>query len=48
MQRLAKEAGVRLAPPLFTDALGKEGSDGDTYVKMMRYNVTTIVTQLKR
>jgi zinc/manganese transport system substrate-binding protein len=48
MQRLAKEAGVRLAPSLFTDALGKEGSDGDTYVKMMRYNVTTIVTQLKR
>jgi zinc/manganese transport system substrate-binding protein len=48
MQRLAKEAGVRLAPPLFTDALGKEGSDGDTYAKMMRYNVNTIVTQLKR
>jgi zinc/manganese transport system substrate-binding protein len=48
MQRLAKEAGVRLGPPLFTDALGKEGSDGDSYVKMMRYNVTTIVTQLKR
>jgi zinc/manganese transport system substrate-binding protein len=48
MQRLAREAGVRLAPPLFTDALGKAGSEGDTYVKMMRYNVTTIVTQLKR
>jgi ABC-type Zn uptake system ZnuABC Zn-binding protein ZnuA len=48
MQRLAKEAGVRLAPPLFTDALGKPGGEGDTYVKMMRYNVTTIVTQLKR
>ena len=48
MQRLAREAGVRLAPPLFTDALGKPGSEGDTYVKMMRCNVTTIVTQLKR
>jgi zinc/manganese transport system substrate-binding protein len=48
MQRLAKEAGVRLGPPLFTDALGKAGSEGDTYVKMMRYNVTTIVSQLKR
>ena len=48
MERLAKEAGVRLAPPLFTDALGKVGSEGDTYVKMMRHNVTTIVTQLKR
>lgn len=48
MERLAKEAGVRLAPSLFTDALGKPGSEGDTYVKMMRYNVNTIVTQLKR
>ena len=48
MERLAKEAGVRLAPSLFTDALGKPGSEGDTYVKMMRHNVTTIVTQLKR
>jgi zinc/manganese transport system substrate-binding protein len=48
MKRLAKEAGVRLAPPLYTDALGKPGSTGDTYLKMMRYNVTTIVDQLKR
>jgi zinc/manganese transport system substrate-binding protein len=48
MQRLAREAGVRLGPPLFTDALGKTGSEGDTYAKMMRYNVTTIVGQLKR
>ena len=48
MQRLAKEAGVKLAPPLYTDALGKEGSDGDTYVKIMRHNVNTIVTQLKQ
>jgi len=47
MKRLASEAGVKLAPPLFTDALGKEGSDGDTYLKMMRHNVGIIVTQLK-
>ena len=47
MERLAKEAGVKLAPPLFTDALGKAGSYGDTYEKMVRYNVTTIVDALK-
>jgi len=47
MERLAKEAGVRLAPPLFTDALGKPGSDGDTYEKMVQHNVTTIVDALK-
>jgi ABC-type Zn uptake system ZnuABC Zn-binding protein ZnuA len=48
MQRLAQEAGVRLAAPLYTDALGKEGSAGDTYVKMMRHNVTIIVNNLKQ
>ncbi len=47
MQRLAKEAGVKLSPLLYTDALGKPDSEGGTYLKMMRYNVTTIVSQLK-
>lgn len=47
MERLAKEAGVKLAPPLFTDALGKPGSEGDTYEKMVRHNVTAIVEALK-
>ena len=47
IERLATEAGVKLAPPLFTDALGKTGSEGDTYEKMVRHNVTTIVDALK-
>lgn len=47
MERLAKEAGVKIAPPLFTDALGKPGSEGDTYEKMIRHNVTTILEALK-
>jgi ABC-type Zn uptake system ZnuABC Zn-binding protein ZnuA len=47
MERLATEAGVKLAPPLFTDALGKPGGEGDTYEKMVRHNVTTIVDALK-
>lgn len=46
MQSIAKEAGVTVAPPLYSDALGESGSDGDSYLKMMRYNVTTIVTAL--
>lgn len=46
MQRIADEAGVKLGPDLYTDALGAPGSSGDTYLKMMRYNVTTIVTAL--
>ncbi|MBM3995020.1 MAG: metal ABC transporter substrate-binding protein [Planctomycetes bacterium] len=47
MERLGKEAGVRLAQPLFTDALGKPGSEGATYEKMVRHNVTIIVEALK-
>jgi ABC-type Zn uptake system ZnuABC Zn-binding protein ZnuA len=46
MGRIASEAGVRLGPSLYTDALGEPGSDGDTYIRLMRYNVTAIVTAL--
>lgn len=48
MQRLADEAGVALAPPLYSDALGGPGSGADTYVGLMRTNVTTIVAALSR
>lgn len=46
MEQIAADAGVVLAPGLYTDALGPAGSDGGTYVEMMRYNATTIVTAL--
>ena len=46
MESIAAEAGVELAPPLYTDALGPEGSPGETYVGMMQYNVATIVDAL--
>jgi len=48
MEQIANEAGVQLAPTLYTDALGEPGSAGDTYLKLMRYNVTTIVAALSR
>jgi ABC-type Zn uptake system ZnuABC Zn-binding protein ZnuA len=47
MESIAAEAGVALAPPLYTDALGPEGSPGETYEGMMRYNATTIVDALE-
>lgn len=46
METIAREAGVQLAPTLYTDALGEPGSAGMTYIEMMRANVTTIVTAL--
>jgi ABC-type Zn uptake system ZnuABC Zn-binding protein ZnuA len=47
METVAREAGVELAPTLYTDALGESGSEGENYIAMMRYNVTTIVTALQ-
>jgi zinc/manganese transport system substrate-binding protein len=46
MESIAAEAGVELAPPLYTDALGPPGSSGETYIGMMHSNVTTIVGAL--
>jgi ABC-type Zn uptake system ZnuABC Zn-binding protein ZnuA len=47
MESIAAEAGVSLAPALYTDALGPDGSPGETYVGMMQSNVATIVDALK-
>lgn len=48
MERLAAEAGVTLVPDLYTDALGPPGSAGDTYIKLMRHNVSAITTALSK
>lgn len=47
MEQIAREAGVTLAPALYTDALGAPASAGDSYLKLMRYNVATIVQALQ-
>jgi zinc/manganese transport system substrate-binding protein len=47
MERIAREAGVAVAPPLYTDALGPPGSPVDSYPKMVRHNVSTIVAALR-
>ncbi|UBV44030.1 zinc ABC transporter substrate-binding protein [Deinococcus taeanensis] len=46
-QTLARETGARIAPPLYTDALGAKGSGGDTFLKAFRSNVDTMVGALK-
>jgi zinc/manganese transport system substrate-binding protein len=47
MERLAEDAGVSVAI-IYTDALGRPGSDGDTYHNLMRANTRTIVQALGR
>lgn len=47
VQALARETGVRVAPALYSDALGQPGSAGEDYISMMTYNVKTIVEALR-
>jgi zinc/manganese transport system substrate-binding protein/manganese/iron transport system substrate-binding protein len=48
-ETIAREAGVKVVEgedALYGDSLGPAGSDGDTYLKMIRHNTGTIVRNL--
>lgn len=46
-QNISRATGVKIAPPLYTDALGPAGSPGASYLGAFRHNVDTIVAALK-
>jgi zinc/manganese transport system substrate-binding protein len=46
IEQIANDAGVEVAAPLYTDALGDDDSGASTYVDMMSTNVETIITAL--
>jgi zinc/manganese transport system substrate-binding protein len=46
MKQIAADAGVTLAPPLYSDALSKSDGPAATYIDMMTWNANTIVTAL--
>jgi len=48
INQIAGEANVKVGPPLYSDALGQPGTDGDTYAKMIRYNVQTLTKALEQ
>ena len=48
-ETIGREAGVKVVEgegALYGDSLGPPGSDGDTYLKMIRHNTRTIVSNL--
>lgn len=47
MARIAEEAGVKLAPPLYTHGLGPAGSGAEDYISMIRTNVNILVEALR-
>ena len=48
LNQVAASAGVAVAPPLYTDALGAAGTPGETYLSLERYNADTIVAALSK
>ena len=46
-EQIADQAEVRVVATLYTDALGAAGSEGASYIAMIRHNVQTIVEALR-
>jgi manganese/iron transport system substrate-binding protein len=46
IRQIAEEAGARIGGALYSDAMGGEGTAGETYIGMMRENTLTIVEAL--
>ncbi|HWB52566.1 MAG TPA: zinc ABC transporter substrate-binding protein, partial [Tepidisphaeraceae bacterium] len=47
IDQVASAAQVKVGPPLYSDSLGRPGSPGDTYIKMIQYNVRSIINALQ-
>lgn len=48
LAQLSKDAGVTVGPELYVDALSAPGGPADTYLKLMRHNVTQLVSGMKQ
>jgi zinc/manganese transport system substrate-binding protein len=48
LAQLGKDAGVTPGPVLYVDALSKAGGPADSYLKLMRHNVTQLVAGIKQ
>jgi ABC-type Zn uptake system ZnuABC Zn-binding protein ZnuA len=48
MEMVSGETNVPIGGKVFTDSIGKPGEDGDSYIKMMEWNINTILEQLQK
>jgi manganese transport system substrate-binding protein len=46
MEMVSRETNVPIKGKIFTDSLGKPGNDGDTYIKMLKWNAEMIFSGL--
>ena len=47
IKQIAKATGAKVGGILHSDSLGAPGSGADTYLSMLKYNLTTVVTALE-
>jgi len=48
MQQVAQETGAAIGGTLYGDALSKPGGEADSYVKMVRHDVTTLIAGMMK
>jgi zinc/manganese transport system substrate-binding protein len=48
MQQVAKETGAAVGGTLYGDALSKPGGEADTYLKMLRHDVATLIAGMMK
>jgi ABC-type Zn uptake system ZnuABC Zn-binding protein ZnuA len=48
LQQIAKDHGVIIGGSLYADSVGEAGTDGDSYVGMLRHNADVIATALSQ
>ena len=47
IKKLAKDMDISVGGELYSDSLGKQGTEAGTYIGMIRHNTTTMVEALK-
>lgn len=47
IKQIAAETGIKVGGELYSDSLGKQGTEAGTYIGMIKHNTTTMVEALK-
>ena len=48
MQQVARETGAAIGGTLYGDALSRPGGEADSYIKMIRHDVTTLIASMMK